>query len=74
MNAKLKGGIQNLCVLHLPPLLLGHEWLEAGLMKQIKMAIARQQCSKHISTAMNQHVMKEELLEAGFCMWPMLRL
>jgi hypothetical protein len=38
------------------------------------MAIARQWCDKHVSTAMNKHAAVEELLEVVFSMWYMLRL
>jgi hypothetical protein len=42
--------------------------------EQEKTAIARQRSSKHVSAAMNQHAIQEELLEAVFSVWSILRL
>jgi hypothetical protein len=37
-------------------------------------AVTRQWLNKHMSTAMDMHATIEELLEAVFSMWSMLRL
>jgi hypothetical protein len=42
--------------------------------EQEEAAIAMQQHSEHVSAAMNQHTTTEELLEAVFSVWSMLRL
>jgi hypothetical protein len=43
-------------------------------MKQEESAIARQRHSKHVSTATNQCATVEELFEAVFSVWSILRL
>jgi hypothetical protein len=46
--------------------------VKAGIVEQKE--IARQWGGKHISMATNTHVKIEELLEAVFSTWPVLRL
>jgi hypothetical protein len=44
-------------------------WLEARILEQEEVAIARPWCGNDLSTATNQHAIIEELLEVVFSVW-----